>query len=804
MNTLSRRRALQWLAAVSAAPALLSRATASATPSPLAAAPARLVPLAAMSRRIHGRLGQRLRVNVQRRLLQIDEQAFIACFVNREATDGMNQAWAGEHAGKFLDAACMALAEEAHPELRLLVDRVVAQLIAVQGADGYLGTYPLDRRWSGWDVWVHKYNLIGLLAYHELTGDPAALACCQRMFELLERTFGDAPGQRNIIAAGEHMGMAATSVLEPICALYTRTGEPRVLGFADYIVRASEQAGGPRIVSALLEHGRVHRTANGKAYEMLSNLIGLVDYYRITGKSDILRAVKAAWQDIVQHQRYPTGSVSAGEHFQRPPRLLSLAASNVGETCATVSWLQLNARLLQLTGEARYEAEIERAAYNHLLAAQDDSNGDFSYYTSFVGLKEHSHQMVCCVSSGPRGLALLPSLAWGLQEGALVVNLYAPGQATCTLQGVAVTLTSRTRFPDDGNVTLAIEPAGRVRFTLRMRVPDWTSHFEAQVGAQRVVAQAGEYAQITRSWQAGDVVRIQMELPTRMLPGAPTYPDATALQYGPQVLALERSRNADVPYLHRTTINAARVTPGDAGGLPTYLAPGQRGVPDGAGGLRYEPAELVLIPFADARNYSVWMQSRGAVRQDLPAATAYARAVLSTALWLAGPEAQRPDTDIAEALTDENPATYCTIYPRDPGPWEINQGARGSRADPVWFTVVLDAPRPLARIVFRHGPIGPQGGWFDSSRGPPRVEVVREPIPTWKDAPYPSAHRANWQLAATLAGYPPSSATTAPALTAHASLTAVLAAGAPVYAIRVVGYAGGDHVSCCELSGYDA
>ena len=40
-------------------------------------------------------------------------------------------------------------------------------LIASQLPDGYLGTYTDDQRWTSWDVWVHKYNLIGLLSYHD-------------------------------------------------------------------------------------------------------------------------------------------------------------------------------------------------------------------------------------------------------------------------------------------------------------------------------------------------------------------------------------------------------------------------------------------------------------------------------------------------------------------------------------------------------------------------------------------------------------------------------------------------------------
>jgi uncharacterized protein len=150
---------------------------------------------------------------VEGRLLHVDEETFLTGFTHRDGAGHFDAAWVGEHAGKFLDAACNALRYRDRAELRQIADRIAKTLIVSQAPDGYLGTYPAARRWASWDVWVHKYNLIGLLSYYELTGNPAALQACRAMGDLLGRTFGDAPGQRDIICAGEHIGMAATCVL---------------------------------------------------------------------------------------------------------------------------------------------------------------------------------------------------------------------------------------------------------------------------------------------------------------------------------------------------------------------------------------------------------------------------------------------------------------------------------------------------------------------------------------------------------------------------------------------------------------
>jgi DUF1680 family protein len=325
MNMMSRRQMIQLLGAATSAHAMDVRAHSSSSPQlrgiePIVAEKIkeRVQPLPFESQQLGGILDARMTVNVEGRLLHIDERALLSGFAHRGDPDIAAGGWIGEHAGKFLDAACNAVRYRQHADLERRLERVAKTLMANQEPDGYLGTYTADRRWTGWDVWVHKYTLIGLLSYYELTGDGAALSACRRMGDLLVRTFGEAPGQRELVTAGEHMGMAATSVLEPICRLYRFSGDQRYLEFARYIVRAYDHPRGPRLVASILEHGSVYRTANGKAYEMLSNFVGLIDLYRLTGDDTLMTTVMRAWEDIRRNQLYLTGSVSAGEHLRRP------------------------------------------------------------------------------------------------------------------------------------------------------------------------------------------------------------------------------------------------------------------------------------------------------------------------------------------------------------------------------------------------------------------------------------------------------------------------------------------------------
>jgi DUF1680 family protein len=552
-------------------------------------------PAALDSQKIDGLLGQRMLVNLDGRLLHLDQKAVLEGFQHRPG----KQEWIGEHAGKFLHAAALTWSYTHDERLKTLMDAVAKQLMAAQEADGYLGTYSDDRRWTGLDVWTHKYDLIGLLAYYSVTGDTAALATCRRIGDLLVKTFGDKPGRRDIIRSGEHVGMAATSVLEPMVMLYRYTGTRAYLDFCYYLTRAWEQPDGPHIISSLMTTGSVYKTANGKAYEMLSNLVGLSDLYRITGEVRFLTPAELAWLDISDRRLYISGTTSSSEHFRDNDQLPADEKAEVGEGCVTVTWMQLNLQLLRITGEAKYADQLERSIYNQLLAAQNPRNGDFCYFTPLNGRKNASPGISCCVSSEPRGMAMIPQAVWGERAGGIAVNLYVPGHMTTKLAEIQ----SETAFPLDGHVSLTVNPAGLKEFPIFLHVPEWTRRYIAKVDGKQYAGHPGEYLPISRRWSKGDRIEIEMEMTVQVISGAPTYPDSVAIQRGPQVLALETDLNKNpappqIASLHLRDAPAGTFREAltrEAFSREAFIVDAKSGSP------------LILIPFADAKDYRVWM-----------------------------------------------------------------------------------------------------------------------------------------------------------------------------------------------------
>jgi len=145
-----------------------------------------------------GWLGSRITANEASRLVKIDVDRLLEGYRKRPG----RQTWDGEHVGKWLHAATLAWGNTGDPALRQKLDYAVAELAKCQLEDGYLGTYLEKDRWTEWDVWAHKYNLLGLITYMRYTGNMAPLSCCRRMADLLCNTFGDEPGKHDIMEHG--------------------------------------------------------------------------------------------------------------------------------------------------------------------------------------------------------------------------------------------------------------------------------------------------------------------------------------------------------------------------------------------------------------------------------------------------------------------------------------------------------------------------------------------------------------------------------------------------------------------------
>ncbi len=502
-----------------------------------------------------GWIHDRMEINVEKRLMTLDLQMILKPFTNRPG----KQWWAGEHAGKFLHAATLAWQFTGRDDLFTRLKFVAEQLIATQQIDGYLGTYaPKDQLsegdglgWDGpvWDVWTHKYAIIGLLSYHLATDEPRALRACVLATDKLFNHF--VSNRRPMRLASAHVGMAATSILEPIATLYRITGDEKYLAFCEYIVASWEDLDNPytwkyedgsQILNSLLGHGNVHKTANRKAYEMLSNLVGLLELYRVHPKQDYLTACVNAWSDITTKRLYVTGTTSYFEQFTPDHRLPPGEA--VGEGCVTVTWLQLNFHLLRLTGEVQYADELEKTLYNALPAAQSPLTGEVTYFAPLVGKKSYgSHDkgepaISCCSSSVPRGVAMTPLFVSGLLHGNPTLLQYVAGTHVLTDY---LSLVVCCDYPLSGQIQVTVLVDVKQSFQLVFRVPTWATGFTASVAGVTYKVEGERWLHIERDWISGDKVTIDIPLEFRLIEDGDETTNSVAFARGPEILATDTS-----------------------------------------------------------------------------------------------------------------------------------------------------------------------------------------------------------------------------------------------------------------------
>lgn len=494
----------------------------------------------------NGYLGIRFTQNLEQRLLNVDEFGLMGSYLTRPGI----HPWAGEHVGKYLETACNVWKLTHNVQLKKQMDRMMYELINTQKEDGYLGTYTPDQYWTSWDVWSHKYNLHGLLTYYATTGYKPALETSKKIGDLLCRTFGNNPGQKDIILAGEHVGMAATSVLDAMVQLYRYSGDKKYLDFCYYILDAWEHKNGPHVISAILKTGRVIDVGNRKAYEMMSNYVGLIKLYQVTGDAKFLQAVEMAWQDIVKNRLYITGTASDHEHFQDDGVLPAEANANMGEGCVTTTWVQLNQNLFAITGDIKYLNQLEKSVYNQLLGAENPQTGCISYYTPLMNKKPYTCYITCCQSSVPRGIALVPNFTFGNIKNIPTVLFYEPARykesiTTSTQKNIDASFIIEGNFPESGNVNIIVETNQSANFPLALRVPAWCTNFVAKVGNKEYKGNSNEFVTIKRLWKSGEKISVKFDMPVQQIPGGKSYPNQVAFQRGPQVLAVDKSLNSE-------------------------------------------------------------------------------------------------------------------------------------------------------------------------------------------------------------------------------------------------------------------
>lgn len=433
------------------------------------------------------------------------------------------------------------------------------------------------------DTWacyvLDKYE-IGFLDAARLAGVPEARTLLPRVIQAALRYIPDHTFDR--IGVKQPPYDEPYVLPENLFQTYELTGEQRYLAMAKlYLLDQGffdPLAAGRNVLPG--KHGYSHVIAlssAAKAYETL-------------GDEKYLRAIRNAWEMIVQTQQYASGAWAADETFVRP-RSGELAASltathNHFETpCCFYAHAKLARYLTAFTGDSRYGDGLERVLLNTILGALDpDDDGDYFYYSDYHAQARkgyYKQKWPCCAGTLLQSVADFPLNLYFEDARGVSVNLYAGSEVSWTQGGVAVKMTQKTMYPESEHIEFRVEPQTPLEFALRLRIPAWLDR-PAQIRVNGkpadVAAERGTFAVLARRWREGDTIELNLPFSTRTVAIEERAPDIVAVLRGPVMLtatdppetlaasqrnlaALDSVPGAALAFDCRTTAGSVRMRP---------------------------------------------------------------------------------------------------------------------------------------------------------------------------------------------------------------------------------------------------
>ncbi len=465
---------------------------------------------------------------------------------------------------KVLEGIAYVLMTTPSPALAERADEMFRLIAEAQEPDGYLFTRNTlssegseRARWSDMnshEMYTGGHFIEAAVAYHQATGSTVGLETARRLADHYRSEFG--PGRRHWVDGHEEVGLA-------LMRLADETGDA---GYAEFALWHLEERGrghGQGAVwddpafGAAYSQDRIPvadlTAAEGHAVRAMYLLSAMTDA-AARGHDAYGPALRAVWDNVVQHHLYVTGGIGAAggiEGFGADDVLPNREA--YCETCAAIALVYWADRMNRWTGGAAAADVVEQVLYNGLLAGWSVSGDRFFYDNPLESDGTHRRQpwfgCACCPSNLARFIPSVGRYVYATGPDTLYVNQFITSVARVTVGDQTVHVAQRTGFPWEGRVTLQLTGEDLSHVRVAIRQPAWAGSATVTVnGAPGPIRWERGYLVCQRAWQAGDVVAVEFPLPVRRVHQAPAVLDTrgrVALARGPLVYAVEAADHPD-------------------------------------------------------------------------------------------------------------------------------------------------------------------------------------------------------------------------------------------------------------------
>ncbi len=467
---------------------------------------------------------------------------------------------------KVMEGAAYLAKLKDDPELEAQFDRIVDVIAAAQEPDGYL--YPSHTTGVGseksmmgnkpYTFVVHSHELYNMghlyeaaIAYYQATGKDKLLKVAEKNAQHINKVFFEGGDPK--YNSGKPIRQAPGHQ-EPELALvrlYRVTGKKLYLEMARKFLEIRGKTyvpDGEGVMSPT--YAQQHKPledqseAVGHAVRATYLYSGMADVSVLTGNTAYTKALDRIWGNITNTRMHITGGLGAVhgiEGFGAQYELPNAHAFN--ETCAAVGNVLFNYRMFLLHKDAKYLDVAEVALLNNVLAAVNlegnkffyvnplDADGKFPFNHGTAG-RAPWFGTACCPSNMARLLPQVQGMTYAHNDENLYITFYAGSTTTVNIDGVPVTITQKTGYPNDGKISLTISPAEPINFRLHLRIPTWTGKqfipgklytYEQPEKGNPVLKINGQerkfylqkgFASIGRNWLKGSKVELELPMPT--------------------------------------------------------------------------------------------------------------------------------------------------------------------------------------------------------------------------------------------------------------------------------------------------
>lgn len=477
-------------------------------------------------------------------------------FVNQYRTHSdKNGDWRGEYWGKTMHGGCLIYESYKSERLYNVLAATVKEMLSVQEKSGRLSTYPIEIEFNGWDMWCRKYVMLGMLYFLPICKskdlERRIIVSLKKQADYIIDHIGVEEGKKSILDTCKLYGaMNSCSILEAFVKLYGVTGEQRYLDFAAYIVGCGFSKNLNLIDECLKGQTPPYMFPDVKAYEMMSCFEGLNEYYKYVKDDKYLKAIENFVDRLVKTDYTIIGCCGcSGEMLDNSSVTQTNFSDDImQETCVTVTFIKLCAKLYLTTGNAKYLDYIEQSSYNAMYGSVNDTEqtmkktegdvwvGDDCYHVDHeafpfdsysplvynrrgkkVGgfmVMEDGRSYGCCACIGSAGIAIANLAAISIGDGGFSVNLYNPLAFKTVYNGKELKITVNANVYAKNKAIIKV-CGNNERFKLKLRIPRWMENLKICVDGKEIdTIVADAYISLDREWEKS-VIELKYSAPIR-------------------------------------------------------------------------------------------------------------------------------------------------------------------------------------------------------------------------------------------------------------------------------------------------